>query len=401
MECLFKLPIEMDLHYVVDNGPWMGVSGNGWVHNGFQYRTEICYRDSGKNTIGVKKVKVEYSCKPYVGKFCFVFGHDEKECSKRPKFVKEFVEREMKENELKQQKEEFILVRKKEERWEQMGYNSEYNKEDGEILKEVYENKEDMLEYPVTLRIDQSLSKDMIRLPMRHSDKGFLISATFMYLDVLSFRVFNTRRQQIEETYHVTFDESIEANRHAYKKYGYKFTTASASKCRFANILSGIEPKKHQSPSPNKDQPESSHAEKTGESNWISCSEKSQDFDNYMLITERQLVSNLRNLFETLFAQVAEDNLDKHEEVVASYADLRAVVEGYYEENAGVDERAKLLKAFNKVSETLKANSALKEAMKRWLNQPTLTLETSQEEPEFNQRLLQATEGYIQNSNRL
>nr|GEW00923.1 hypothetical protein [Tanacetum cinerariifolium] len=70
--------------------------------------------DSGKNTIGIKKVKVEYSCRPHVGKFCSVFGHDEKERSKRPKFLEEFVERERQENELKQQKEVFILVRKKE-----------------------------------------------------------------------------------------------------------------------------------------------------------------------------------------------------------------------------------------------------------------------------------------------
>ncbi|GJS15497.1 retrovirus-related pol polyprotein from transposon TNT 1-94 [Tanacetum coccineum] len=66
---------------------------------------------------------------------------------------------------------------------------------------------------PVILRIDQSLSKDMIRLPMIFSEKGSLISATFICFDVLSFRVFNTRRKQIEETYHVTFDESMEAIR--------------------------------------------------------------------------------------------------------------------------------------------------------------------------------------------
>ncbi|GJR53553.1 hypothetical protein Tco_1404074 [Tanacetum coccineum] len=48
----------------------------------------------------------------------------------------------------------------------------------------------------------------MIGLHMRYSEKGFLISATFT-----SFRVFNTRRQQLKETYHVTFDESIEAIR--------------------------------------------------------------------------------------------------------------------------------------------------------------------------------------------
>ncbi|GKD57265.1 hypothetical protein Tco_1290652, partial [Tanacetum coccineum] len=67
----------------------------------------------------------------------------------------------------------------------------------------------------------------------------------------------------------------------------------------------------------------------------------------------------------------------KHEEPAASYADLMASIKEYYEENiyhkaqtdkliqetmknldkiikAGVDERAKLLKSLNKVSETLR-----------------------------------------------
>ncbi|GJT55790.1 retrovirus-related pol polyprotein from transposon TNT 1-94 [Tanacetum coccineum] len=71
----------------------------------------------------------------------------------------------------------------------------------------------------------------MIRLPMRYLEKESLISAIFMCLDSMclfiitsddgyflgyffvskAFRVFNTRRQQVEETYHVTFDESMEA----------------------------------------------------------------------------------------------------------------------------------------------------------------------------------------------
>ncbi|GJX77515.1 retrovirus-related pol polyprotein from transposon TNT 1-94 [Tanacetum coccineum] len=101
----------------------------------------------------------------------------------------------------------------------------------------------DAVKYPAILKIDQSLSKDMIRLPMKYSGKEFLISATFMCLDVLclfithrdpygkfdakaddgyclgyssvskAFIFFNTRRQQIEETYHVTCDESMEAIR--------------------------------------------------------------------------------------------------------------------------------------------------------------------------------------------
>ncbi|GJW61442.1 hypothetical protein Tco_0110777 [Tanacetum coccineum] len=78
---------------------------------------------------------------------------------------------------------------------------------------------------------------------------------------------------------------------------------------------------------------------------------------------------------------------EKHEEAAAFYADLKATIEGYYEgvdhrdqtdklvkktmnhldkiSQAGVDERAKLLKTLNKVSETFKADSALKEAMQK------------------------------------
>nr|GEY67569.1 hypothetical protein [Tanacetum cinerariifolium] len=63
-----------------------------------------------KTNDGIKKVKVEYSCRPHVGKFCSVFGHDEKERSKRPKFLEEFVERERQENELKQQKENKVTT---------------------------------------------------------------------------------------------------------------------------------------------------------------------------------------------------------------------------------------------------------------------------------------------------
>nr|GFB24362.1 hypothetical protein [Tanacetum cinerariifolium] len=79
---------------------------------------------------------------------------------------------------------------------------------------------------------------------------------------------------------------------------------------------------------------------------------------------------------------------DQHEEADASYADLWASIEGYYDENidhidqtnnlvketmktidyisiAGIDERAKLLKALNRVFETHDVDSALKKEMKR------------------------------------
>nr|GEV26882.1 retrovirus-related Pol polyprotein from transposon TNT 1-94 [Tanacetum cinerariifolium] len=75
-----------------------------------------------------------------------------------------------------------------------------------------------------------------------------------------AFRVYNTKRQQIEETYHVTFDESMEAIRDPHielvdiignpgegmltRSMAAKLTAAPASECLFADFLSEIEPKK-------------------------------------------------------------------------------------------------------------------------------------------------------------
>ncbi|GJV00498.1 hypothetical protein Tco_1329768 [Tanacetum coccineum] len=121
----------------------------------------------------------------------------------------------------------------------------------------------------------------MIRLPMRYLEKESLISAIFICLDVL---VFNTRRQKVKETYHVTFNESMEAIRFTNtpedeigindsfrypsdewsqdqqiefvniigdpseglftRSKASKLTAASPSECLFADFLFEIEPKK-------------------------------------------------------------------------------------------------------------------------------------------------------------
>nr|GFA64376.1 retrovirus-related Pol polyprotein from transposon TNT 1-94 [Tanacetum cinerariifolium] len=83
-------------------------------------------------------------------------------------------------------------------------------------------------------------------------------------------RVFNTRRQQVDETYHVTFNETMEAIRFTNtsdrwsrdqhiklvniigdpeegmltRSMTSKLTATSASECLFVNFLSEIEPKK-------------------------------------------------------------------------------------------------------------------------------------------------------------
>ncbi|GJS02863.1 hypothetical protein Tco_0319371 [Tanacetum coccineum] len=99
-----------------------------------------------------------------------------------------------------------------------------------------------------------------------------------------------------------------------------------------------------------------------------SCSAALKKYDNVLPLTERQL--------------------DQHEEVVTSYADLEVSIEGYYDENldhmdqtdnlvketmktidniskSGIDERAIPLKDLNRFSETLEVNAALKEEMKK------------------------------------
>nr|GEV47073.1 hypothetical protein [Tanacetum cinerariifolium] len=126
-----------------------------------------------------------------------------------------------------------------------------------------------------------------------------------------------------------------------------------------------------QSPSSNKDKPESSHASETEESDSdSSCPAVLKKYDITLPLTERKLVKYLQKLSQALYNRIIADYWNKHEEVVASYADLRDSVEGYYDENvdhndqtdnliketmktidniskAGIAERAKLLKAFN------------------------------------------------------
>ncbi|GJS54133.1 retrovirus-related pol polyprotein from transposon TNT 1-94 [Tanacetum coccineum] len=90
------------------------------------------------------------------------------------------------------------------------------------------------------------------------ANDGYFLGYSF---NSKAFRVYNTRRQQIEETYHVTFDVSIEAIKFintsvdkigiddssksiAAKLTAAKLTAASASECLFPDFLFEIELKK-------------------------------------------------------------------------------------------------------------------------------------------------------------
>ncbi|GJV59731.1 hypothetical protein Tco_1465831 [Tanacetum coccineum] len=130
----------------------------------------------------------------------------------------------------------------------------------------------------------------------------------------------------------------------------------------------------HQFPSPNKDKPEPSHTPETQVSDSNSSSLVLKKYDNILPLTERQLVKYLKKVSRVLFKKITKEQWAQHEEVVVSYADLRASIEGYYEENVDHIEqtdkvidaamnsldknsiaRSDLLNALNGVTETLKA----------------------------------------------
>ncbi|GJT65631.1 retrovirus-related pol polyprotein from transposon TNT 1-94 [Tanacetum coccineum] len=125
-----------------------------------------------------------------------------------------------------------------------------------------------------------------------------------------------------------------------------------------------------------------------------------------------------------LYAQLFEDNWAKREEAATSYADLSAAVEEYADENkehihqtdreidsvmecvekinkARVDECITLLKSLNRVSKTLEVDFALKTSLDSLSPQYASISDSLKEDPDFNQRLLKAVKGYIQNSARL
>nr|GFC07569.1 hypothetical protein [Tanacetum cinerariifolium] len=80
-----------------------------------------------------------------------------------------------------------------------------------------------------------------------------------------------------------------------------------------------------ESPSPNKDQPKSSKDKKTDASDSESSSCSFKPFDNYMPVTKRVLVRQLQGFLKVLYAQVVEDNWEKHKK----YENIDAALQNY------------------------------------------------------------------------
>nr|GEV95926.1 hypothetical protein [Tanacetum cinerariifolium] len=79
----------------------------------------------------------------------------------------------------------------------------------------------------------------------------------------------------------------------------------------------------------------------------------------------QQLVKYLQQVFQELYNQLTSDYSEKHKEAAVSYVDVNAFIEG--------TDRAKLLKALNRVSETLETYYVLKNDMKKMAETTTTT----------------------------
>ncbi|GJV11792.1 hypothetical protein Tco_1353333 [Tanacetum coccineum] len=87
-----------------------------------------------------------------------------------------------------------------------------------------------------------------------------------------------------------------------------------------------------QSPSPIKEQPESSHAQEIGELDSDSSRpEVLKKYDNVLPLTERKLVKYLQNVSQILYTRLTKDHWEKHKEAAASYADLKSKIEGFHD----------------------------------------------------------------------
>ncbi|GJV51891.1 hypothetical protein Tco_1447632 [Tanacetum coccineum] len=101
--------------------------------------------------------------------------------------------------------------------------------------------------------------------------------------------------------------------------------------------------KEVRTPSPKQDQSKPSHVQESASD---SSSPDLKKFDNTLPLTERQLIKYLRKVSKVLFNRITKKQWEQHEEAAVSYADLKASIDQYYDENiAHRDQTDKLVEA--------------------------------------------------------
>ncbi|GJZ87965.1 hypothetical protein Tco_0659747 [Tanacetum coccineum] len=136
-----------------------------------------------------------------------------------------------------------------------------------------------------------------------------------------------------------------------------------------------------------------------------SCDDILKKYDNTLPLTKRQLVKYLRKVSTVLLDKITEDSREKHQEAVVNYANLKASIDDYYDENIahrnqtdklvevsissldkssttisdlykGLDVITQLLKDINNdVKDDLATNMKIDEAVKTFSKIPTQTTE--------------------------
>ncbi|GKD80856.1 hypothetical protein Tco_1347695, partial [Tanacetum coccineum] len=118
---------------------------------------------------------------------------------------------------------------------------------------------------------------------------------------------------------------------------------------------------------------------------------------------ERKLVKYLRKVSRVLFNRITKEQWAQHKVAFVSYADLRASIEGYYEEN--IDHMDQSNKVIQAAMNSLDKNNIARGDLLNALNGVTETLKAIQdavkEDLVLNKKVIKATKAYTKNSTHL
>ncbi|GKF33062.1 hypothetical protein Tco_0106262, partial [Tanacetum coccineum] len=152
------------------------------------------------------------------------------------------------------------------------------------------------------------------------------------------------------------------------------------------------------------DKPQSSHAPSTEASDInSSCDDIINKYNNTLPLTEGQLVKYLRKVSTVLFDKIIKDNWEKHKEAAVNYANLKASIDEYYDENiTHSDQTNKLVEA--SMSSLDKSRTTISDLYKG-LNIITKILKeinnAVKDNPVINKKINKATESFTKISTNI
>ncbi|GJV73266.1 hypothetical protein Tco_1493261 [Tanacetum coccineum] len=171
-----------------------------------------------------------------------------------------------------------------------------------------------------------------------------------------------------------------------------------------AFLLSDDEAQESEKDTLGADKPQSSHAPSTEALDTdFSCDDILKKYDNTLPLTERQLVKYLRKVLTVLFDRITEESWVKHQEAAVNYANLKASIDDYYDENvAHRDQTDKLVEASmssldksrTTISDLYKGLNIITELLKEINN-------AVKDDPVINKKINAATESFTKISTNI